>query len=173
MPRSKAPPIRRSLWSVGWHHSNDGNWSAARSRKAFQRERGHMTSESSRGLVHLKSPYSVFETMARLQDAIRSKGIPILARIDHSGDALRAGLQMNPAQLLIFGNARAGTPLMVASPTIAIDLPLKALVWQDADGAVWLTYNSPEYLLQRHSLPLDLAQNIAAIKAVSEEAVKR
>jgi uncharacterized protein (DUF302 family) len=111
--------------------------------------------------------------MARLQDAIRSKGIPILARIDHSGDALRAGLQMNPVQLLIFGNARAGTPLMVASPTIAIDLPLKALVWQDADGAVWLTYNSPEYLLQRHSLPLDLAQNIAAIKAVSEEAVKR
>ncbi len=132
-----------------------------------------MTPESGRGLVHLKSPHGVSETIERLQDAIGSRGIPILARIDHSGDAMRAGLQMNPAQLLIFGNAKAGTPLMVASPTIAIDLPLKALVWEDADGAVWLSYNSPEYLVQRHSLPLDLAQNIAAIKAVSEDAVKR
>ena len=100
------------------------------------------------------------------------KGLTILAQIDHSGDAAKAGLSMRPTQLLIFGNAKAGTPLMVASPGIAIDLPLKALVWQDADEKVWLSYNSPDYLKQRHHLPDNLMQNIAGIKLICEEAVR-
>jgi uncharacterized protein (DUF302 family) len=131
-----------------------------------------MTFDSSRGLVHLRSPHSVSETLARLERAVRSKGIPILARIDHSGDAARVGLKMNQTELLIFGNARAGTPLMVASPTVAIDLPLKALAWQDANAEVWLTYNSPEYLAERHSVPEQLLGNIAAITDLCEQAVK-
>ena len=131
-----------------------------------------MTFDSSRGLVHLSSPHSVSETLARLEGVVRSKGVPILARIDHSRDAARVGLKMNATELLIFGNAKAGTPLMVASPTLAIDLPLKALVWQDADGKVWLSYNSPEYLGERHSVPPELLRNIAVIKVLCEEAVK-
>src|ERR1700742_3009753 len=104
-------------------------------------------------MVHLESPRSVPETLARLETVVRSKGLTILAQIDHSGDAAKAGLSMRPTQLLIFGNAKAGTPLMVASPSIAIDLPLKVLVWQDVSGKVWVSYNSPDYLRQRHRLP--------------------
>jgi uncharacterized protein (DUF302 family) len=123
------------------------------------------------GMVHLESSRSVPETLARLETIVRAKGLAILARIDHSGDAAKAGLSMRPAQLLIFGNAKAGTPLMVASPGVAIDLPLKALVWQDADDKVWLSYNSPNYLKQRHHLPDNLMQNIAGIRLICEEAV--
>jgi uncharacterized protein (DUF302 family) len=124
------------------------------------------------GMVHLSSPYSVSETLARLEAVVQSKGIPILARIDHSGDAAKAGLKMQPTQLLIFGNAKAGTPLMVASPSVAIDLPLKALVWQDDEGKVWLSYNSPAYLQQRHAIPDNLLQNIAGIVPICAEAVR-
>jgi uncharacterized protein (DUF302 family) len=124
------------------------------------------------GMVHLESPRSVPETLARLETVVRAKGLTILAQIDHSGDAAKAGLSMRPTQLLIFGSARAGTPLMVASPGVAIDLPLKALVWQDADEKVWLSYNSPDYLKQRHHLPDNLMQNIAGIKPICEEAVR-
>jgi uncharacterized protein (DUF302 family) len=85
-----------------------------------------------------------------------------LARIDHSEDAAKVGLKMAPTELLI-GNPKAGTPVMIASPTTALDLPLKALVWQDADGKVWLSYNSPEYLRQRHNIPDDLLKNISGI----------
>jgi len=130
-----------------------------------------MELHSEHGLAHLKSPHSAADTMARLEDNIRSKGIPIHARIDHSADAARAGLTMNPAILLIFGNARAGTPLMVASPTLAIDLPLKALAWQDSDGTVWLSYNTPEYLAERHGIPSELLANIAVIRSLCEAAV--
>ena len=124
------------------------------------------------GLIHLSSPRSVPETLARLETIVMGKGLTILAQIDHSGDAAKAGLSMRPTQLLIFGNAKAGTPLMVASPGVAIDLPLKALVWQTADDKVWLSYNSPEYLKQRHHLPDNLVQNIAGIKLICEEAVR-
>ena len=130
-----------------------------------------MELHSEHGLVHLKSPHSAADTMARLEGNVRSKGIPIHARIDHSADAARAGLTMNPAILLIFGNARAGTPLMVASPILAIDLPLKALAWQDSDGAVWLSYNTPEYLAERHGIPSELLGNIAVIRSLCEAAV--
>jgi uncharacterized protein (DUF302 family) len=124
------------------------------------------------GMVHLSSPRSVPDTLARLETIVQAKGLPILARIDHSGDAAKAGLEMQPTKLLIFGNAKAGTPLMMAAPTVAIDLPLKALVWQDDDGNVWLSYNSPDYLMQRHALPENLLQNIAGIAAICSEAVR-
>jgi uncharacterized protein (DUF302 family) len=124
------------------------------------------------GMVHLNSPHSTTETLARLETIVQSKGIAVLARIDHSGDAAKAGLAMHPTKLLIFGNAKSGTPLMIASPTVAIDLPLKALVWEDAEGTVWLSYNTPAYLKQRHAIPDDLMQNIAGIVAICAEAVR-
>jgi uncharacterized protein (DUF302 family) len=123
-------------------------------------------------MIHLSSPRPVLETLARLETIVQEKGLRILARIDHSGDAARAGLSMPPTQLLIFGNAKSGTPLMVASPTAAIDLPLKVLVWQDGEEGVWLSYNSPEYLKQRHQLPDNLMPNIAGLGSICAEAVR-
>jgi uncharacterized protein (DUF302 family) len=124
------------------------------------------------GMDHRESPYTVPETMQRLKTVVSGKGIPILAHIDHSGDAAKAGLEMKPTELLIFGNAKAGTPLMIASPTVAIDLPLKALVWQDAEGKVWVSYNTADYLRERHHFPESLLANIAAIRVVVEETVR-
>jgi uncharacterized protein (DUF302 family) len=131
-----------------------------------------MSSKSTHSPLHLRSPYTVSETIAGLEEVVRSKGVTVLARIDHSGDAARVGLEVNPTELLIFGSPKAGTPLKIASATVAIDLPLKALPWQDADGEVWLSYNSPEYLAERHSIPADLLQNIAGIRALREEAAR-
>jgi len=122
------------------------------------------------GMVHLRSHYSVQETLQRLEPILRTHGLTVFCRIDHSGEAAKAGLKMRPTQMLIFGNAKSGTPLMVASPTLAIDLPLKALAWEDADGTVWLSYNSPEYLKQRHNIPDDLLKNIAGAGALLEQA---
>jgi uncharacterized protein (DUF302 family) len=123
------------------------------------------------GMIHLSSPHTVPGTLARLETIVQTKGLTILARIDHSGDAAKVGLEMHPTKLLIFGNAKAGTPLMVASPTVAIDLPLKALIWQDSGGRVWLSYNSPDYLKQRHALPDNLLPNIVGIGPICAEAV--
>jgi uncharacterized protein (DUF302 family) len=131
-----------------------------------------MADRPDNGMIHLSSPYSVPETLARLVEIVQTKGIAILATIDHSGDAAKAGLTMQPTQLLIFGNPKSGTPLMIASPSVAIDLPLKALVWQDDQGNVWLSYNSPGYLKQRHAIPDDLLQNIAGIGPICAEAVR-
>ena len=131
-----------------------------------------MTKLPDNGMIHLSSPRTAMETLTRLETIVKSKGLAILARIDHSGDAAKAGLQMEPTQLLIFGNAKSGTPLMIASPTVAIDLPLKALVWQDEGGKVWLSYNSPEYLKDRHGIPQNLMQSIAGIGPICSEAVR-
>jgi uncharacterized protein (DUF302 family) len=124
------------------------------------------------GMVHLGSPYSVDETLERLGKILQSLGIPILASIDHSGGAAAMGLAMRPTKLLIFGNAKAGTPLMLAAPTLALDLPLKALIWEDADGQVWVSYNTPQYLQERHGFPKELMPNIAGIRLIVEEAVR-
>jgi len=120
-----------------------------------------MTSIPENGLIHLSSSYSVAETIQRLEASLQAHGLTIFCRVDHSGEAEKVGLSMPPTQLLIFGSPKGGTPLMLASPTVAIDLPLKALVWQDAGGKVWLSYNSPQYLQQRHNLPPELVKNIA------------
>jgi uncharacterized protein (DUF302 family) len=92
--------------------------------------------------------------------------------IDHSGEAAKVGLKMPPTKLLVFGSPKAGTPLMLSAPSIAIDLPLKILVWQDASGKVWLSYNNPEYLQERHGLPQDLVPNIAVVAALAEKAAE-
>jgi uncharacterized protein (DUF302 family) len=124
------------------------------------------------GLVHLGSSHSVADTMTALERVVRRRGLSIAVRIDHSGDAAKVGLTMPATELLIFGNPAAGTPLMLSSPTVAIDLPLKALGWQDEEGSVWLTYNSPTYLLQRHGVPEELLKKIAGIASICEEAVR-
>jgi len=124
------------------------------------------------GMVDVPSRYSVPETLVRLEAILKEKGLTVFARVDHSGEAKKAGLEMRPTQLLIFGSPKGGTPLMVAAPSLAIDLPLKALAWQDAQGKVWLSYNSPEYLQQRHGIPADLLKNIAGVGALVQKAVE-
>ena len=124
------------------------------------------------GMQHLSSPYSVPETLRRVESLLQEKGLAIFCRVDHSGEAEKAGLKMHPTQLILFGSPKAGTPVMVASPTIAIDLPLKALVWEDAGAKVWVSYNSPEYLQQRHNVPSELVKNISAAGALLQLAVK-
>jgi uncharacterized protein (DUF302 family) len=124
------------------------------------------------GLVHLSSPYSVSETLKRLESVLQSRSLAVFARIDHSGEAEKVGMKMHPNQLIIFGSPKGGTPVMVASPTLAIDLPLKALVWEDAGGKVWLSYNTAEYLKQRHNIPDDLVKNIAVIGPLLQSVVQ-
>lgn len=124
------------------------------------------------GMVHVRSHHSVHETLERLESVLISHGLTIFGRVDHSGEAEKVGLKMPLTQVLIFGSPKAGTPLMVASPTLAIDLPLKALVWEDADGTVWVSYNSPEYLKQRHHVPDDLITNIAGAGALLQQAAE-
>jgi uncharacterized protein (DUF302 family) len=124
------------------------------------------------GMVHLSSPYSVPETLRRLESLLQNRGLAVFGRIDHSGEAEKAGLKMRPTELIIFGSPKQGTPLMVASPTLAIDLPLKALAWEDAAGKVWLSYNAPEYLKRRHNIPDDLMPNIGGIGALLQKAVE-
>ncbi len=126
----------------------------------------------SNGIIDVPSRYSVPETLARLQKILKEKGVAVFALIDHSGEAEKVGLAMRPTQLLIFGSPKGGTPLMVAAPRLAIDLPLKALAWQDEQGRVWLSYNSPEYLQQRHGFPAELMKNIAVIGALVRKAVE-
>ncbi len=123
------------------------------------------------GFVSKASKYSVPETISRLRAILNSKGVAIFALVDHSGEAERAGLKMRPTQLLIFGNPKAGTPLMLASPSVAIDLPLKALAWEDEAGKVWLSFNSSGYLQKRHGFPLELEKNIAAVEPLIEQAL--
>jgi uncharacterized protein (DUF302 family) len=104
------------------------------------------------GLVNLKSAFPVKETLDRLTRLVESKGLTVFCRIDHAANAVSAGLQLRPTEVLIFGNAKGGTPLMQASQSIGIDLPLKALAWQDAAGQTWLTYNDPVWLTARHDI---------------------
>src|ERR1700756_1473161 len=122
------------------------------------------------GIISKPASHSVNETVAKIKALLQSKGIQLFALIDHSGDAEKAGLKMPPTKLLIFGNPKGGTPLMLASPTVAIDLPLKLLVWEDAHGGQWISYNSPQYLQERHHLPSDLLKNIAIIETLVTEA---
>jgi uncharacterized protein (DUF302 family) len=127
-------------------------------------------SAADKGVVTIPSNHSVDETVDRLKNILQSKGVTLFALIDHSGEAEKVGMKMPPTKLLIFGSPKAGTPLMLAAPSIAIDLPLKILVWQDAQGKVWLSYNSPEYLKDRHGLPADLLPNIAVVQMLAAKA---
>jgi uncharacterized protein (DUF302 family) len=122
------------------------------------------------GIVKIPSRHSVDETVGKLEAILKSKGVTLFALVDHSGEAEKVGMTMPPTKLLIFGNPKAGTPLMLAAPSAALDLPLKILVAEDSDGKVWISYNSPDYLKRRHGLPENLLQNIAVIPALAAAA---
>jgi uncharacterized protein (DUF302 family) len=128
-----------------------------------------MTTQTSdeNGILTIPSHHSVDETVSRLEHILTEKGIKLFALVDHSGEAEKAGLQMPPTKLAIFGSPKAGTPLMLATPSIAIDLPLKLLIWEDKNGSVWISYNAPAYLMARHGLPQDLLANIAVIEKLA------
>jgi uncharacterized protein (DUF302 family) len=122
------------------------------------------------GIQSLPSAHSVDETVARLKIILHTKSIALFAIVDHSGEAEKAGLHMPPTKLLIFGNPKAGTPLMLAAPTTAIDLPLKILVAEDTTGRVSVSFVDPAWLQARHGFPIDLIQNIGAVKVLAEQA---
>jgi uncharacterized protein (DUF302 family) len=121
------------------------------------------------GIVTRRSPFSVSVTITRLESLVKSRGLHVFARIDFATDAAREGLAMPPMVQLVFGNPKAGTPLLLAAPTVGLDLPLRILVWEDSAGAVWLSYQDPGALLRRHQIPSNLLQNIAGIRALAEQ----
>jgi uncharacterized protein (DUF302 family) len=129
-----------------------------------------VTVQKDEGIFTIPSTHSVDQTVDRLETILQSKGVKLFALVDHSGEAAKVGLKMPPTKLLIFGNPKAGTPLMLAAPSIALDLPLKILVAQDSQGKVWISYNSPEYLKERYGLPQDLLPNIAVAEKLTAEA---
>jgi len=131
-----------------------------------------MTPSRDNGIINKPSNHSVNETVEKLKGILQAKGITLFALVDHSGEAEKVGMKMSPTGLLIFGNPKAGTPLMLAAPSIAIDLPLKILVWEDSAGKVWVSYNSPAYLQQRHGLPPELLQNIAVVETLATKAAE-
>jgi uncharacterized protein (DUF302 family) len=124
------------------------------------------------GLLQVASRQTVDETVRRLESVLAERGVRVFAVVDHSGEAEKVGMKMRPTKLLIFGSPKGGTPVMMAAPTLAIDLPLKALVSEDESGKVWVAYNSPEYLQQRHGVPEDLIKNIAVVGALVAKAVE-
>ena len=126
-----------------------------------------MALATDKGIIDKPSNHSVDQTVEKLKNILQSKGITLFALVDHSGEAEKAGMKMRPTKLLIFGSPKAGTPLMLTAPSIAIDLPLKILVWEDAQGKVWVSYNSPDYLKQRHGIPQELLQNIVVVETLA------
>ena len=125
---------------------------------------------SENGIIDIPSNHSFDEVVQKLKGILAAKGVALFALIDHSGEAEKAGMNMPPTKLLIFGSPKAGTPLMVAAPSIAIDLPLKILVWEDSAGKTRVSYNSPQYLKNRHHVPEELLKNIAVIEALASSA---
>ena len=124
------------------------------------------------GITNTPSNHSVDQTIQNLKTILAARQITLFALIDHSGEAEKAGLKMRPTKLLIFGNPKAGTPVMLAAPSSALDLPLKILVWEDQQGKVWLSYNNPAYLQQRHNIPPELLSNISAVEALVTKAAE-
>jgi uncharacterized protein (DUF302 family) len=122
------------------------------------------------GIVKIPSHHSVDEMVDKLKTILKSKGVTLFALVDHSGEAEKVGMKMPPTKLLIFGNPKGGTPLMLAAPSAALDLPLKILVAEDSQGKVWISYNSREYLKERHGLPENLLPNIAVVQALAAAA---
>lgn len=124
------------------------------------------------GIVNIPGNHSVDEMVEKLKGILQARGVTLFALVDHSGEAEKAGIKMRSTKLLIFGNPKAGTPLMLAAPSSAIDLPLKVLLWEDAQGKTWASYNSPVYLQERHGLPQELLQNIAVVEALAKKAAE-
>jgi uncharacterized protein (DUF302 family) len=131
-----------------------------------------MAAPADAGIVSVPSAHSVDETVAALKQSLQARGVTLFALIDHSGEAAKVGMTMPPTKLLIFGNPKAGTPLMLAAPTLALDLPLKVLVWEDGSGKVWASYNSAAYLQQRHGVPQGQSAPLAAVESLVAQAAK-
>jgi uncharacterized protein (DUF302 family) len=131
-----------------------------------------MANATATGIVNLSANNSVDKTVDKLKSILEAKSVALFALVDHSGEAEKVGMKMRPTKLLIFGSPRAGTPLMLAAPSIAIDLPLKILVWEDEKGKTWISYNSLDYLRDRHNLPPELLQNIAVIETLATKAAE-
>jgi len=131
-----------------------------------------MVSTADNGILQRPSNHSVDETVKRLKGIVQARGLTLFALVDHSGEAEKVGMKMLPTKLLIFGSPKGGTPVMMAAPSIAIDLPLKVLIWEDSQGRVWVSYNSPEYLAKRHAVPDDLVKNIAGVEMLVQEVLK-
>ena len=128
-----------------------------------------MSATTTQGIIDKPSNHSVEQTVDKAKNILQAKGVTLFALIDHSGEASKVGMKMPPTKLLLFGNPKAGTPLMLAAPSSAIDLPLKLLIWEDTQGKVWVSYNSPAYLQERHNLPPSLLQNIAVVETLATE----
>jgi uncharacterized protein (DUF302 family) len=131
-----------------------------------------MKRAADKGIIDKPSHQSVDQTVERLKNVLHSKGLTLFALVDHSGEAERVGMKMRPTKLFIFGSPKAGTPLMLAAPSVAIDLPLKILVWEDDNAKVWVSYNSSEYLEERHGIPHNLLQNIGAVEGLATAATE-
>ena len=131
-----------------------------------------MTPNRDKGIIDTPSNHSVDETVEKLKGILQAKEVALFALVDHSGEAEKVGMKMRPTKLLIFGSPKAGTPVMLAAPSSAIDLPLKMLIWEDAERKVWVTYNSPAYLQERHSLPPELLQNIGVVETLATRAAQ-
>jgi uncharacterized protein (DUF302 family) len=127
---------------------------------------------SASGIVDIRSNHPVDATVEKLKSILEAKAVTLFALVDHSGEAAKVGMVMRPTKLLIFGSPKAGTPLMLAAPSIAIDLPLKILVWEDERGQAWVSYSAPEYLRDRHNLPAALMANIAVIETLASKAAE-
>ena len=160
LPRTAAAAVICAIVVLGW------------SRSLMVGEERLMVASQGRGIITKPSNHSVQQTVAKFTGLLQAKGITLFAQIDHSGEAAKVGMTMPPTKLLIFGNPKAGTPLMLAAPSVAIDLPLKILVWQDAQGKAWVSYNSPAYLEERHGLPRALMPNIAVTEALASAAAE-
>ena len=131
-----------------------------------------MDKATNNGIVDKPGNHSVDEIVEKLKQILQRKGVTLFATVDHSGEAAKVGMKMPPTKLLIFGSPKAGTPLMLATPSVAIDFPLKILIWEDTQGKVWVSYNSPSYLQERHGIPAELMQNIAIIEALAAKAAE-
>ena len=129
-----------------------------------------MAQVNTKGIIDKLSNHSVDQTVEKIKNLLQAKGVTLFALVDHSGEATKVGMKMRPTKLLIFGSPKAGTPLMLASPTVAIDLPLKLLVWEDEQGKTWISFNSPDYLKDRHNLPAHLLPNIAVVETLATNA---
>jgi len=131
-----------------------------------------MDPNNDNGLVDIPSSRSVNETVEKLKGILQAKSITLFALVDHSGEAEKAGMKMRLTKLFIFGSPKAGTPVMLAAPSSAIDLPLKILIWEDPRGKAWVTYNSPAYLQKRHGIPLELLPSISVIETLAKKAAE-
>jgi len=131
-----------------------------------------MTTTLDNGIINKLSKHSVDDTVEKLKEILQAKGVTLFALVDHSGDAEKVGMKMHPTKLLIFGSPKAGTPVMLAAPSSAIDLPLKILVWEDGQSKVWISYNSLEYLKERHGIPQELLPTIAVVETLAAKAAE-